>query len=128
MTTTPNPNICPECHENYGFPVPSRFYAMVSHMVNKGEITLGEARAELATCIDRDTSAMLAGWIMDRSDQDDSWRAGDPVRLPDGTIVAYGDEHNWAPMGIGGAWVRTVPVELANEEAALGITSAAFVG
>jgi hypothetical protein len=93
MTTTQDVNTCPECGESYGFPVPTRFYAMVSHMVNKGEITLAEARAEMATCIDRDTAAFLAGWVMDRADQDDAWRAGDPVRLSDGRVVAYADEN-----------------------------------
>lgn len=63
---------------------------MVSHMINAGEITVGEARAELASLtLPNDAREELAGWVLHRADQGDDWKAGDPETLPCGCRVAY---------------------------------------
>lgn len=63
---------------------------MVSHMINAGEITVGEARAELdAGFLPADAVEELAGWVLHRADQGDDWKAGDPEVLPCGCRVAY---------------------------------------
>lgn len=70
-----------------------RTFDLLFHMVNNGELTVGEARAELqSNILDRASVEFLAGWILDRADQGDGWRAGDPVVRPDGKRVAYVDE------------------------------------
>lgn len=98
---------CPDCGETFVAVTGTRYYAMISHMVNKGEITVGEARAELANPLtDDNTAAFLAGWVMDRADQGDDWKAGMPVRLPNGAVVDYDDEHNWAPVPGTTVWAR----------------------
>lgn len=93
MTTTtnrPNTTTCPDCGTSYLELGPTRTYAMLTHMVNAGELTVGEARDELTNGIlDQASAAFLAGWVTDRADQGDSWRAGDPVTLPCGCRVSY---------------------------------------
>lgn len=71
-----------------------RTYSLLSHMINAGEITVGEARKELheniaLTMAERE---LLAGWVLDRAEQGDDWRAGDPVTLPCGCRVSYDGE------------------------------------
>src|SRR3954471_20310883 len=70
-----------------------RTFWLLNHMINSGELTVGEARAELASpLLDADSAALLAGWVLDRADQGDDWRAGDPVRRANGIVTAYVDE------------------------------------
>lgn len=63
------------------------------HMINSGCLSVGEARAELNHGIARrETIELLASWVLDRADQGDHWRAGDPERLPCGCVVSYDRE------------------------------------
>jgi hypothetical protein len=95
-TTTPRYYHCPECDIDV-LVLGTMTYTMLLHMVNKGEITVGEARAELATrsLLDMDSRELLASWVLDRADQGDDWKAGDPVTLPCGCRVSYdGTQHD----------------------------------
>lgn len=71
----------------------SRYADMIFRMVNNGDLSVGEARAELASPLcTPDVAAILAPWVMDRAIQGDHWRAGDPELLPCGCVVSYDRE------------------------------------
>lgn len=90
--TPPRKYICPECKVEC-LVIGSVTRTMLSHMINAGEITVGEAREELrAGFLPRDAQEELAGWIIARDDQGDDWKAGDPVTLPCGCRVSYDGE------------------------------------
>lgn len=81
--------ICPECSARLLI-LGSRTYTLLSHMVNAGEITVGEAREELrSNLLDANTREMLAGWVLERSDQGDNWKAGDQETLSCGCVISY---------------------------------------
>lgn len=71
----------------------TRTCELLFSMINKGEISVGEAREELARgLLPADARELVAGWVIERADQGDSWRAGDPVVLPCGCRVSYDGE------------------------------------
>lgn len=81
--------ICPDCEKSL-LVLGSRTYTLISHMVNAGHISVGEARDELrSNILDSDSREFLAGWVLERSDQGDHWRAGDQETLPCGCIISY---------------------------------------
>jgi hypothetical protein len=93
MTTTTQPThyTCSECGVR-SIRVGSMAATMLRHMINAGEISVGEARAEMnSNLLPRDAVEELAGWVIHRADQGDEWRAGDPEVLPCGCRVAYND-------------------------------------
>lgn len=66
---------------------------LLFHMINSGCISVGEARVELQTLtLRRETQELLASWVLDRAEQGDHWRAGDPERLSCGCVVSYDRE------------------------------------
>jgi hypothetical protein len=92
MTNTTTHITCTECGAEVLI-IGTRIATLLNHMVNAGEISVGEARQELASgFLPADAVEALAGWVIARSDQDDSWRAGDPEALPCGCVVSYDRE------------------------------------
>jgi hypothetical protein len=83
---------CPECNTDIAV-IGTRVASMLRHMVNAGELTVGEARAELASApLPADAAELLATWVLDRADQGDHWRAGDPETLACGCVLSYDRE------------------------------------
>lgn len=84
---------CPECGVSYSI-IGCRTYSLLNHMINAGEISVGEARKELHenVLLTMAEKELLASWVLDRADQGDEWRAGDPVTLPCGCRVSYDGE------------------------------------
>jgi hypothetical protein len=80
---------CTECGARILVLGTTRTYALVAHMVNAGEISVGEAREELDGPLPGDAAAFLAGWVLERRDQGDHWRAGDPETLRCGCRISY---------------------------------------
>lgn len=71
----------------------TRTRELLFRMINEGEISVGEAREELAKgLLPRDAQELVASWVLDRADQGDHWRAGDPERLLCGCVVSYDRE------------------------------------
>lgn len=80
---------CTECQTPILI-IGTRMASLLNHMVNKGEITVGEAREALNdVTLDRQSIELLAGWVLDRADQGDNWKAGDQETLPCGCVVSY---------------------------------------
>lgn len=78
-TTTSYPvETCTECGRQIVRHFRSRTYDLIAHMVNYGEITVGEARDELRrgmmARLDADVADLLAGWVLDH-EGDDEYRA-----------------------------------------------------
>jgi hypothetical protein len=94
MTTT-TMGACTECGVSYeALPYKTRAARLLAHMVNAGELTVGEAKAELAAdfgvaTFDAEAREILAGWVLARADQGDDWAAGQPVTLTCGCRVSY---------------------------------------
>lgn len=90
-TATKTHDTCLACGETYLI-LGTRTYAMLRHMINAGEITVGEARDTLRQeFLTTDERELLAGWVLDRADQGDDWKAGDPESLPCGCRRGYSD-------------------------------------
>jgi len=86
---------CPECGAHL-LVLRTMHYTMLDHMLQAGEITVGEMRDEISDPITQallgpEDLSLLAGWVLHRADQGDDWRAGDPEVLPCGCRVAYYD-------------------------------------
>lgn len=80
---------CTECGASI-FIIGTRMASLLNHMVNKGEITVGEAREALNdVTLDRQSRELLAGWVLDRAEQGDNWKAGDQEQLSCDCIVSY---------------------------------------
>lgn len=92
MPTNNRPMTCTECGSDIII-IGTRGYSLLRHMVNAGEITVGEARAELSSPVLTDEErSFLAGWVLERSDQGDHWKAGDQETLTCGCIISYDRE------------------------------------
>lgn len=91
-STLPTHYTCHECGVRC-IRIGSMSHTMINHMINAGEITVGEARAELeqSVVLPQDAVQALAGWIMARADQGDDWKAGDPEVAPCGCRFGYAD-------------------------------------
>jgi hypothetical protein len=71
----------------------TRTYELIFRLINEGGITVGEARQALEHCwLDRESRELLAGWVMDRADQGEDWRAGDPIVIECGCRISYDHE------------------------------------
>ena len=75
---------CPECGNKYSWTPgkSTRVDAVVRHMIEAGELTLGEARAEMrGGLVSRDTQAYIAEWSLWAHDLDlpDTYRRGDTL-------------------------------------------------
>jgi hypothetical protein len=80
---------CTECGASILI-IGTRMASLLNHMVNKGEITVGEAREALNdVTLDAQSRELLAGWVLDRAEQGDHWKAGDQETLPCGCVVSY---------------------------------------
>lgn len=80
MTTTPNHEMtCTKCGVKISAFGPTRMFDLLRHMVNYGEITVGEAKAELESpVLDSASRELLAGWVLARWDDGDDFRATPP--------------------------------------------------